>query len=101
MTPILASNFSNLYAFVWGVPALLFALLFGAVGAYFRAWSLGVLAGGIFFAASVLFFTSIPNANESDVGLTKIFAWSALVLAAFALCAFLYCRAKSRPRPFG
>lgn len=85
MSPILATDYGNLAAFVAGALALLVAFLLTGFGLGFRRRWLCIVAGVIALVASIIFFTSLPEARSGDVALTKIFGASALLLGALGL----------------
>lgn len=66
MTPIFASDFGNLGAYVLGVPALVVALLVGVIGAVMRAQSVQVAAGIVCLLIAGFFYWSLSAAKADD-----------------------------------
>ena len=95
MTPILASNFGNLYTFVTGVPALLLFVILGVVGVALRLRVLSIASASLCIAVGVWFLVSLPHAVEADRLLTVVFGIGA-IFAGGALAV-----AKRTPRPKG
>jgi hypothetical protein len=95
MTPILATDYGNLWAFLIGAPALLLALLLAALAAGFRARWLHVIACLISLFAGFEFFSTLPDAVRDARLLTKLVGSAALALALATLLAAIF----TRPRP--
>ena len=70
MHPMLASDFGNLRAFLFGVPSLLLAVILGMFCLYFRLRVLAVICGIVCILTGVLFFYSFPDAHTDDRWLT-------------------------------
>jgi hypothetical protein len=98
MSPILATDYGNVLAFVVGAPTLLLALLLMAFGLGFRRRWLHIVAGIIALLAAIAFFTSLPQAKSGDVALTKIFGVSALVLGVLGLLGAYFSGARREER---
>jgi hypothetical protein len=93
MTPILASNFGNLYTFVTGVPALLLFVILGVAGVALRLRVLSIASASLCIGVGVWFLVSLPHAVEADRLLTVVFGIGAIFVGgALAL-------AKRTPRP--
>jgi len=67
---MLASDFGNLRAFMFGVPSLLVAVILGLVCLYFRLRVLARICGIVCILTGVLFFWSFPDARTGDRWLT-------------------------------
>ena len=66
MTPMFASDFGNLGAYVLGVPALVVALLIGVVGAVMRVQSVQVVAGIVCLLVAGVFYWTLSAAKADD-----------------------------------
>ena len=79
MYPILATTYGNFYAFLFGIPALLVALIFGLIGVLIRGRSLSVAAGLGCIAISIWFVSSLGEARGDDRASTAWFALFSVV----------------------
>jgi hypothetical protein len=82
MHPILASDFGNLTALIFAVPAVGLSVLVGAFGALFRFQMLQVICGIVCFIAGVFLLFSL---GTKDDGSTVIAALTALGIGAVLL----------------
>ena len=72
MTPLLATNYGNMYVFLLGVPALAIAIILGVTGIFFRLKLLAVSCGVVVSVLALAFFVSLKDA-EGDSALTVSF----------------------------
>jgi len=95
MTPIFASDFGNLGAYVLGVPALVVALLVGVVGAVMRVQSVQVVAGIVCLFVAGFFYWSLSAARADDRDFTILVITISVALGLVVL-AVSFLRKKKR-----
>jgi uncharacterized membrane protein YqgA involved in biofilm formation len=93
ITPILATEYGNFYAFLTGVLAMLLACSLGVVGLVWRFRALAVLSSLVLFVTALWFLTSLEDAREVDVSATIV---AAIVAGGMGLTLLLWKRAPSR-----
>src|SRR5688500_8799290 len=96
MQPFLASDFSNLGAFLVCVPAILLALLLLICGCIFRTRSLHTLAAIIGTGSGLILLHSTSYARGSDKELAGNVAIAAFVIAGSALLLAVFKRPVGR-----
>jgi hypothetical protein len=94
MQPFLASDFSNLGAFIVCLPALVCVVLLTAFGCIFRIRSLHATAAVIAMFSGFVLLHSISYARGDDKLLAKQVGIAALVMAGAAISLAVF----SRPR---
>jgi hypothetical protein len=95
MTPMFASDFGNLGAYVLGVPALAIALLAGVVGAVMRVQSVQIFAGIICLLVGGFFYWSLSAAKADDRDFTGSVATISIALG-YLVLAVSFLRRKKR-----
>ena len=94
---MIATNYGNLYAFVYGLPLLLFALLLFIFGSRFRP---ARFIAGIFASlAAVILFGSLPDAKGGDYDLTLGGAWISVLLGFVSFLFAIVIPSRNRPEP--
>lgn len=93
ITPTLATNYGNFYAFLTGVPVMLLVCSLGVIALVWRLRALAVISSLLFFAMTVWFLASLGDAREVDVNATIMVA---IVAGGMGLTLLVWKRASSR-----